>query len=117
MSETQYRAIVTHSPHSGRSARLTDALTHVQEAGIEVVEKLPISELDGLPAQGRLWQKNGVNLAIAAGGDGLIGGVISHIAECGLPLGILPLGTANDIARSLRIPLELDLAARTIATG
>jgi len=60
MSETQYRAIVTHSPHSGRSARLTDALTHVQEAGIEVVEKLPISELDGLPAQGRLWQKNGV---------------------------------------------------------
>jgi len=47
----------------------------------------------------------------------LVGGVITHIAESGLPLGILPLGTANDIARSLRIPLDLQEAVKVIALG
>jgi diacylglycerol kinase (ATP) len=56
-------------------------------------------------------------LAIAAGGDGLVGGVIAHLAASGLPLGILPLGTANDIARSLRIPQNLSQAVEVIAQG
>lgn len=117
MIETQRKAIVIHSPHSGRSARLVEALEHLRDAGIEVVEELPISKLDGQSPQGGQWQKSGIDLAIAAGGDGLIGGVISHIATCGMPLGILPLGTANDVARSLRIPLNLATAAQIIGSG
>ncbi|HEV2579472.1 MAG TPA: diacylglycerol kinase family protein [Ktedonobacteraceae bacterium] len=117
MSEARRKAIVIHSPYSGRSARLEDALAHLREAGIEVVEQMAVSELDGLPPQGSYWQKSGINLAIAAGGDGLIGGVITHIAPSGLPLGIMPLGTANDIARSLNIPQDIDLAAQIIRAG
>jgi diacylglycerol kinase family enzyme len=81
------------------------------------VEQHPIADLDTLPPQGEIWQARGIDLVIAAGGDGVIGGVITHIAQSGLPLGILPLGTSNDIARSLNIPLELELAARTISDG
>jgi diacylglycerol kinase (ATP) len=117
MVENQRKAIVIHTPHSGRSSQLAEALEHLRDEGIEVVEQLPISDLDSQPPQGKNWQKNGIELAIAAGGDGLIGGVITHIAESGLPLGILPLGTANDIARSLSIPLELPQAARVIGAG
>jgi diacylglycerol kinase (ATP) len=117
MADRARKAIVIHSPHSGRSSRFVDALAHLHDAGIEVVEKLAVSELDGLPPQGKRWRRRGIELAIAAGGDGLIGGVITHIAESGLLLGILPLGTANDIARSLRIPLELKLAAQVIGKG
>ncbi len=61
--------------------------------------------------------QNGIDVAIAAGGDGLVGGVITHIDESGLPLGILPLGTSNDIARSLRIPQDIQSAAQVIARG
>jgi diacylglycerol kinase family enzyme len=61
--------------------------------------------------------KHGFSVAIAAGGDGVIGGVITHIAENGPPLGILPLGTSNDIARSLSIPQNLLWAAEAIAHG
>ncbi|MEO8973658.1 MAG: diacylglycerol kinase family protein [Ktedonobacteraceae bacterium] len=109
--------IVIHSPHSGRSAQLAEALTHLQATGLHITQVLPISELDNLPAQGSQWQEHGIHIAIAAGGDGLIGGVITHIAESTLPLGILPLGTSNDIARTLRIPQTLKEAANVIAGG
>ena len=110
-------AIVIHSPHSGRSALLADALSDAQQAGVHIARVLSIAELDGLPAQGSSWRAMGIDIAIAAGGDGLVGGVITHIAESGLPLGILPLGTANDIARSLNLPLDLSQAAQVIASG
>ena len=93
------------------------ALAHLRENGIEVADTISIAELDHLPAQGAQWEQAGIEIAIAAGGDGLIGGVITHIAESGLILGILPLGTANDIARSLNIPQNIQQAARVIASG
>jgi diacylglycerol kinase (ATP) len=110
-------AIVVHSPYSGRSALLSDALSYVQQAGVHIARVLSIAELDGLPAQGSSWRAMGIDIAIAAGGDGLVGGVTTHIVESGLPLGILPLGTANDIARSLNLPLDLSQAAQVIACG
>jgi len=111
------KAIVIHSPYSGKSEQLQSALIHLRESGVEIVDVIPVAALDHLPAQGTRWQQDGIELAVAAGGDGLIGGVITHIAESGLMLGILPLGTANDIARSLNIPLNIQQAARVIAAG
>jgi len=111
------KAIVVHSPFSGRSAQLSQALDLLNQVGVQIIEVISIADLDHQPLQGRRWQERGVDVAIAAGGDGLIGGVITHIAESGLPLGILPLGTSNDIARSLDIPLALAEAVRVIARG
>jgi diacylglycerol kinase (ATP) len=111
------RVILIHSPHSGRSSKLPDAIKHLEQAGLEVVKSISIADLDDLPAQGNTWKERGVDVAIAAGGDGLVGGVITHIAESGLPLGILPLGTSNDIARALHIPQDIGEAAEVIAQG
>lgn len=111
------RAIVIHSPHSGRSEKLVEAITHLEQTGVEVVNTISIADLDNLPAQGTTWKESGIDVAISAGGDGLAGSVITHIAESGLPLGILPLGTSNDIARALHIPQDLQAAAQTIAQG
>ncbi len=111
------RVIVIHSPHSGRSSKLPDAIKHLEQAELEVVNSISIADLDNLPAQGTVWKESGVDVAIAAGGDGLVGGVITHIAESGLPLGILPLGTSNDTARALHIPQDIGEAAEVIAQG
>ncbi|HKF37569.1 MAG TPA: diacylglycerol kinase family protein [Ktedonobacteraceae bacterium] len=111
------RAIVIRSPHAGRSEKLVEAIAHLEQTGVEVVNTISVADLDNLPAQGTTWKEGGIDVAIAAGGDGLVGGVITHIAESGLPLGILPLGTSNDIARALRIPQDLQAAAQTIAQG
>ena len=111
------RVIVIHSPHSGRSSKLPDAIKDLEQAGLEVVKSISIADLDNLPAQGTSWKESGIDVAISAGGDGLVGGVITHIAESGLPLGILPLGTSNDIARALHIPQDISEAAQVIAQG
>jgi len=111
------RGIVVHSPHSGRSEQLADAITYLEQTGAEVVDTISIADLAHLPAQGPSWKERGIDVAIAAGGDGLVGGVTTHIAESGLLLGILSLGTSNDIARALHIPQDLLEAAQVIAQG
>lgn len=117
MRKAPQQAIVIHSPHSGRSGHLSESLAHLRDMGISVLQSISVADLDALPPQGATWKEQGAEVAIAAGGDGLVGGVISHMAGSGLPLGILPLGTGNDIARTLRIPLDIAAAAQVIATG
>ena len=115
--QTSQRVVVIHSPHSGRSSKLSEAITYLEQAGLEIVNIISIADLDNLPAQGITWKESGIDMAIAAGGDGLVGGVITHLDESGLPLGLLPLGTSNDIARSLHIPQDLQEAAQVIEQG
>ena len=111
------RALVIYSPASGRAAQLPHALHALDEAGMEIVQTTPVGNLPRQPAQGQNWAERGIEIAIAAGGDGVIGSVINHIARSTIPLGIMPLGTSNDIARSLNIPLDLGHAAEAIASG
>jgi diacylglycerol kinase family enzyme len=82
-----------------------------------VGEQILVSDLDDDRPLGAQWRARGYQAVVAAGGDGTIGTVATQIAGSGLPLGILPLGTSNDIARALDIPLELDLASAVIAQG
>jgi diacylglycerol kinase (ATP) len=58
-----------------------------------------------------------VDLVIAGGGDGTVNAVLEGVLEAGLPLGILPLGTANDLARTLGIPSDPAAAAAVIVAG
>lgn len=57
---------------------------------------------------------NGCDLIIAAGGDGTINEVANGMLHTGVPLAILPGGTANVLARELRIPIHLERAAAQI---
>ena len=58
-----------------------------------------------------------VDCAIVGGGDGTLNAAAFGVIEAGLPLGILPLGTANDLARTLGLPTAPDEAARVIVAG
>ncbi len=111
------RAIVVYSPHSARAGHLEQALSHLRQHNVAITDVVSIADLDNHPAQGPVWKARGLDIVIAAGGDGLVGGVITHIAASGLPLGILPLGTANDIAHTLHIPQGIQQAAEVITHG
>ena len=43
-------------------------------------------------------------LVLACGGDGTVHGVVQGLAKSGVPLGIVPVGTANALARNLKLP-------------
>lgn len=54
---------------------------------------------------------------IAAGGDGTVAEVAEGMAGSDIILGILPVGTANVLARELRVPFDDDRNVRMIASG
>jgi len=58
-----------------------------------------------------------VDAIIVAGGDGTVNGAIPALIEAGKPVGILPFGTANDLALTLGIPSDPLAAAGVIAAG
>jgi YegS/Rv2252/BmrU family lipid kinase len=61
--------------------------------------------------------QDSADLVIAAGGDGTINSVINGLANTGVPLGVIPLGTANVLAIELSIPPEIRSACQLIAQG
>lgn len=58
-----------------------------------------------------------VDQVVIGGGDGTINLALDGLVETGLPMGLLPMGTANDLARSLEIPDDLNEALGIIRTG
>jgi len=52
-----------------------------------------------------------------AGGDGTIGDVAELAGRLGVPLAVIPMGTANDFARSAELPLDVEDACVLAATG
>ena len=61
--------------------------------------------------------RSGVDLVLASGGDGTITACVSGVAGSGVPLGVLPCGTGNLLARNLGLPLSLDEALAVALTG
>ncbi|RYG70473.1 diacylglycerol kinase family lipid kinase, partial [bacterium] len=59
----------------------------------------------------------GHDLVIAAGGDGTLGEVLNGIFGTGTKLGILPVGTGNDFARTLGIGASFETALKTLQSG
>ena len=71
-------------------------------------------EGDGLGDIVRSRLRNGIDLAVAAGGDGTVPGVVDGLVGSSIPLCIIPTGTGNLIARELGISTKLDEAVALI---
>lgn len=63
--------------------------------------------------------QSGADLVVAAGGDGTLNEVVNGLAEdfSRSRLGLLPLGTGNDFARSINVPPDLDASLAILAEG
>lgn len=115
------RACLLVNPVGGTIAKdhgeqVADIWTHLRAAGIwtEIVET-KAHESPGLVAAKAV--EEGFSLVIACGGDGTVGAVAKGLVGTDCPLGILPLGTYNNFARSLRLPLDVRGACRVLARG
>lgn len=59
----------------------------------------------------------GHDLVVVGGGDGSVGCAAARVAGSHTTLGILPLGTANDLARTLHLPSDVAAACAALADG
>jgi diacylglycerol kinase family enzyme len=122
------RLALIANPRSG-TAPDPQALEELLGAdGAQVVTR-PIDELTGPADDG--FDDEGLTAAlrtlcaggqpdriVVAGGDGSIGPAALLAAELGVPLAVLPVGTANDFARAQGLPLDLAQAGAVArATG
>jgi YegS/Rv2252/BmrU family lipid kinase len=90
-------------------------VTQLQGLGFELFEE-STEKPQELPNIIRSYRDR-VDLVIIGGGDGTLNAAIEGLVDTQLPLGILPLGTANDLARTLQIPQSIPQACQVIATG
>lgn len=104
------------NPSSGSA----DVLQQI-EAGCRDWGECTILHMDGSAGPASLARAvdEGCTHIVAAGGDGTINGVINGLVDRldQVTLGILPLGTGNDLARALAIPLDDPCAAVGILRG
>ena len=110
------RALFVANEKSRRGAEAADAAAAALERGGIRLVREPCADAEGLRAAIRRVAGS-VDLVVLGGGDGTMNSAAPALIETGLPLGLLPLGTANDLARTLGIPLELEEAVRVVIEG
>jgi diacylglycerol kinase (ATP) len=114
--KTRERALLVVNPRARRgTGTIAAAVKLLEESGLDV-DEVKVGEGETIADVIRR-AADGVDLVIVGGGDGTLNAAAPALVETGLPLGVLPLGTANDFARTLSIPPDLAKAAEIIATG
>jgi diacylglycerol kinase (ATP) len=95
----------------GRGARHRDvALARLRESGF-VVRNLQGRDADEAADLARACVADGVDALVVCGGDGLVHLGVQAVAGTGTPLGLIPSGTGNDVARYLGLPRTDPVAA------
>ena len=84
--------------------------------GIEAhVEVIPAPHQ--IPERIRTAEHQGYDVVVAAGGDGTVHSIAQGMVHSNLRMGIIPMGTANNIARVLGLPLKMEDAMAVLASG
>lgn len=110
--------IVIYNPAARRASegKIARATAYLEEKGFAV--ELLCTETAGHARQlAAEALKRDPRLIIAAGGDGTVNEVINGIVRTDTPLGVLPLGTTNVLAKELDIPEDIYGALETAVTS
>jgi len=113
--ETTMDAVIIGNPNSGRAGDrdlLTDLAGVLGEKGM----KVEVLNTERPNHATELATLAGDRLVVAAGGDGTVNEVLNGLTP-GATLGVIPLGTANVLARELGMPLDPEGACARIRDG
>jgi diacylglycerol kinase (ATP) len=120
MPKKKKRAWLICNPGAGNSAEFTARLEQVtsllQDLGFRLKVTMAHPKAKATPVARRAAKK-GYPLVIALGGDGTIEAISRGLVGSKTRLGIIPGGTANNIAKSLCIPEDIESACRLLVDG
>ncbi len=106
--------IINQRSRSGNTD-LTTAIERLERQGLTLVKA--VATTPAAIGASILHHSNAIDRVILGGGDGTLNAAAPALVQTGLPLGILPMGTANDLARTLQIPTALEEASEIIIHG
>lgn len=107
------RVALLHNTSAGSEDHTDEELVQIiGRAGHEVVHV--VNKASALTAA---LQERTCDLVVVAGGDGTVGRTACELSEWGIPLGILPLGTANNTASTLGLTARLKKLVKGWAAG
>lgn len=110
------RTLVLLNPNARQGKQNIDSIFDRMED-----EGLDIKIESGIGAKGlsdAIIERQGeLDCVIVCGGDGTLNAAARGLMETKLPAGIFPMGTANDLARTLGIPIDLNGAADLVIAG
>ena len=89
----------------------------LHHAGLDLLDLRPVADPRHLPQALARAVDSGADLIVVGGGDGTLSEATHQLAHRDLCLGVLPLGTTNNFARSLGLPLHLPAALQILAKG
>jgi diacylglycerol kinase (ATP) len=109
------QALVVLNPLAGSSNvdRVREAMSRTAAGELHCDVRV-IAPTEQVTAAVRAALPSGFELVAAAGGDGTVSAVASALVHTDVPLGIIPIGTGNILARDLGIPLDLDSALQLL---
>jgi diacylglycerol kinase (ATP) len=116
--QRERRAALVVNAHSRRGRRLYEgARSRLTAAGFTLLGAYPVDRPDELDDSLAVAADLGPDLLVAGGGDGTLGAAARLLAHRDIALGLLPLGTTNNFARTVGIPLDLDGAVAVLTDG
>jgi diacylglycerol kinase (ATP) len=112
-------ALIVNTRSRSGEQTFFEAIDRLADLGVPLGATYAIRDPVRLPETIRevLHEGSGYRLLILGGGDGSVSSVVDFLAHHDVTLGLLPLGTANDFARTLGIPADVEKACETIASG
>lgn len=112
------QAVLIVNTHSRKGEKLFfRALDLLHMQGLDVIASYPVRKPERLRQVVTEVLDQGHHLVIVGGGDGTFNTVTDLFVHKDTVLGILPMGTANNFARSMGIPMSLEKAVEVIAHG
>ena len=112
-------ALIVNTRSRSGERTFFEALDRLQDMGVSLGATCAIRDPARLAetVTDVLSDGSGYGLLILGGGDGSVSSIVDFLAHHDVVLGLLPLGTANDFARTLGIPADVGGACDTIANG
>ncbi|HWQ62905.1 MAG TPA: YegS/Rv2252/BmrU family lipid kinase [Methanospirillum sp.] len=115
---SEKKAVLIVNTHSRKGEKLFfRAMDLLNQKGIDVIESYPVRKPERMKQIVQDSINKGHSLIIVGGGDGTLNTIMESFVNRDVVLGILPLGTANNFARSMGIPMTLERAVDIIADG
>ncbi len=109
--------VIVHRKKRLQGAGPDELRTALAAAGVLDPLWYAVSKSRKAPKEVRKAVAAGAELVLVWGGDGTVRRCIDELAGCGIPIGILPAGTANLLANGLVIPIDLAAASTSPSTG